>query len=66
MFSGRSSVHTSVPFWFCRYLKNCEVFLHQTWYEGIYPGGIILYLDLRVKGHWLFCGKIIGTVFYIL
>ena len=44
-----SSVRTSFPFCFCQYLKNCEVVLHQTWYEGI-SGGIILCLDFRVTG----------------
>ena len=43
MFSGRPSVRPSVPFCFCRYLKNREVVLHQTWYEGISWGDNTLF-----------------------
>ena len=62
------SVRTSVPFCFCQYLKNREVVLHQTWYEGI-SCGIKLCLDFRVTGSKVtgyFVEKKIGTVFYIL
>ena len=62
---------SQIIFLFCRYLKNREVDLHQTWYEGI-SWGMILCLDFKVtgskvRGHSLFCEKkSFVTVFYIL
>ena len=46
MFSGRPSV----PFCLCRYLKNREAVLHQTWYEGISWGDDTLGGFLRSQG----------------
>ena len=46
----RPSVRPSVPFCLCRYLKNREAVLHQTWYEGISWGDDTLGGFLRSQG----------------
>ena len=53
MFSGRMSVRPSVPFCVCRSLKNREVVLHQTWYEGISweDNTLVRFWVHEVKGH---------------
>ena len=66
--SVRLYVRTSVPFCLCRYLKNCEAVLHQTWYEGI-SWGTILCVDFevtgsKVKGHRLFCVNLVQCLAY--
>ena len=60
-------VRTSVQFCLCRYLKNREAVLHETWYED--PGGTILCVDFKVtgskvKGHRLFCVNLVQCLAY--